>query len=120
MSKNWMGEMTLAWLERKPGSGLLWWDTDERGITRVVDVQQIAVEVQVLVTAHLDGGVGRLVGRGAWWEVKLGEDGEGRQGHFGDALGAELGLVDDDLLDIGVGGLNPVWRERGHCCLCSQ
>lgn len=81
----------------------------------MVDVQQIAVEVEVGIAAGLDGGVGGLRGRGAGRKVELGEDGEGRESDAGDALGGELGRVLDDFLDVGVRGTVPMGDERCHC-----
>lgn len=80
----------------------------------MVDEQQVAVEVQVALLARLDGRVGGLLGDGAGREGQLGVDGKGRQGDAGEALGGELGLVDDDLLDVRVRGLVPVGGEGGH------
>jgi hypothetical protein len=73
----------------------------------VVDVQQVAVEVQVLVTAELNGSVGRAVGQGTRRECHLGVECKGGERHPGDALGGELGIVDDDLLDVRMGWTVP-------------
>lgn len=89
--------------------------TDKGRLAAVVDVEQIAVQVQVLVTAILNRRVRGLGGIRAGRKVEAGIKAPGRHGHLGEALGLELGFVDDDLLDLGVGGLNPVRRERGHC-----
>lgn len=88
--------------------------TDQGRLARVVNVQQVAVEVEVAVLGHLDGGVGGLVGGGAGREGHLGEEAKGRQGHARQALGRELGLVDDDLLDGRVRRLLPVRLEGRH------
>jgi len=72
----------------------------------------------VLVTAHLNRGIGDLGGLGARREIQLGEQGKGRERHPGDALGGELGFIasDDNLLNVGVGGANPMGLKRGaHC-----
>lgn len=81
----------------------------------MVDVEQVAVEVQMLVFAHLNGSIGRLVGQGARREVQFDEQAKGRHGHFGQALGHEVGTADDDVLDVRVGGLLPGGLEGGHC-----
>ena len=88
--------------------------TDKRRLAAVVDVQQVAVEVQVLVTAILNRRIRGLGGIRAGREIEAGVQTPGRDGDPGEALGLELGLVDDDFLDFGVGGANPVRRERGH------
>lgn len=88
--------------------------TDQRRLARVVDVQQVAVQVKVPVTAHLDRRVGGLGGDGARRELQLGEQAERREGNFGDALGGEGGLIDDDLLDVGVRRLRPVRLDGSH------
>ena len=81
----------------------------------MVDVQQIAVQVEVSVAASLDGRVRGLIGRGARWKVELCKHGKGREGNSRDALCGELfGVDDDDLLDVGVGRLLPVGDERSH------
>ena len=68
----------------------------------------------VLVRPDLDRRVRGLVGQGAGREGQLGEVAEGGEADLGDALGAELGLVNQDFLDVGVRGLRPVGRERCH------
>lgn len=57
-------------------------DTNKRWFTRVVDVQQVTVEIQVGVLAHLHRRIGRFLGHGAGRESQLGIDGEWREGHF--------------------------------------
>lgn len=81
----------------------------------MVDIQQVAVEIQVLVTATLDGSIRRLVGRRAGGELELGKQRKGRQSNLGDALGRELGLVDDEVKTVRVGGLDPVGLDGSHC-----
>ncbi|TLS30685.1 hypothetical protein PpBr36_03167 [Pyricularia pennisetigena] len=76
---------------------------DERGVARVIDVQQVAVEVQVPVPADLHRGVRRLIGQGAGREGHLGVEGERGQSHAGAGHGGELGLIDNDFLDLGWG-----------------
>lgn len=89
--------------------------TNERGLARVVDVQQVAVEVEMGVAARLDGGVGGLRGGSAGRKVELCEDGERGEGDARDALCGELGRVLNDLLDVRVGGTVPVGDEGCHC-----
>lgn len=81
----------------------------------MVDIQQIAVQVQVLVTATLDGRIRRLLGRRARGVLELGEQRERRQGNLGDALGRVLGLVDDEVKTVRVRGLDPVGLDGCHC-----
>lgn len=101
--------------QRREGEGgLRRGQTDERGLAGVIDVQQVAVEVEVGVATRLDGGVGGLLGGGAGRPGEAGEDGKGRERDAGDALGGELGLVDEHLLDGRVGGLLPGGGERRH------
>lgn len=80
----------------------------------MVEIQKIAVEVEVPVPADLDRGVGRLVGQGARGKGQLRDDGEGGRGGRGHALGGELGLTDDELQEVRVGRLCPVRLERCH------
>lgn len=80
----------------------------------MVDVQQIAVQVQVLVTATLDGRIRRLLGRRARGVLELGEQRKGRESNLGDALGRVLGLVDDEVKTVRVGGLDPVGLDGCH------
>lgn len=81
----------------------------------MVDVQQIAVQVEVSVTTGLDGRVRGLIGRGAGGKVELCKHGKRGEGDARDALCGELfGVDDDDLLDVGVGRLLPVGDERSH------
>jgi len=47
---------------------------DERWLARMVNVDEIRIEVHVRINTHLDSGISRLVSGGAWWEVQLGED----------------------------------------------
>lgn len=80
----------------------------------MINVQQVTVEVEMRVPAGLDSRVGRLRGVGARRKGKLGKDGKGRQGDAGVALCGEGGLVDDDVLDLRVGGLRPVRGDGRH------
>nr|pir hypothetical protein B9J10.210 [imported] - Neurospora crassa [Neurospora crassa] len=88
--------------------------TYKRRLARVVDVQQVAVKIQVLVTATLDGSIRRLLGRRAGGKLELGEQRKGRQSNLGDALGRELGLVDDEVKTVRVGGLDPMGLDGSH------
>lgn len=44
-----------------PRPALVGIKTDQRGLTGVVEIEQIAVELEVPVASDLDGGVGRLL-----------------------------------------------------------
>lgn len=69
----------------------------------------------MLLTAHLHRGVGSLVGGGAWREGQLREEPVRREGHAGDGPGGEIRRRGyQDLLDLGVGGPDPVGSERRH------
>lgn len=73
----------------------------------MVDIHQIAVQVQMRVPSLLHGGVGRFVrGRGGR-EIDFGVEAVGCDGYFGEGLGGECCVVDDDFLDGAVGGLRP-------------
>lgn len=91
--------------------------TDKRRFTRVIDIQQIAIQIKMAMPAHLHGGVRRLVGNSARREGELRKDSKRRQCHLGVAHGGELLLVDDDFLNGRVRGLLPVRGEGGHCLL---
>jgi hypothetical protein len=81
----------------------------------VIYVHEIRIEVQVLVTAHLDRGVRGLLGDGARREGHLGEEPVGRQRHAGDGTSGKLsGRGDKNLLDLGMRGPGPVGSERCH------
>ena len=81
----------------------------------MVDVQQVTVEIKVAVTASLHGGIGWFRSTGAWWESQLCKYCKRSKSNLGKALGAVLGLVDDELERVGVGGLLPVRGDGGHC-----
>lgn len=92
-------------------------NTHQGRFTRVVQVQQVAVQEDVAVAADLHRGVGRRADEGARREGHVGEDAKGGDADLGQALGGEVPLVgaaEDDLLDRGVGGLVPVWFQRGR------
>lgn len=72
-SSFWTGGISSS--EKRP-------DTNKRWFTRVIDVQQVTVEIQVGVLAHLHRRIGRFLGHGAGRESQLGIDGEWREGHF--------------------------------------
>jgi hypothetical protein len=88
--------------------------TDKRRFTGVVNVQKITVQVQMLVSSHLNSCVCWLRCNSARRKCHLGEDGKGRECHSGQALGGVLGFIDDDLLDVRVGWLSPVRLDWSH------
>lgn len=92
-----------------------WNIKDQAWITAVVDVNQISVQVQVLISAHLYRSVCWLVGLCRWWKVDLGIQSIWGDIDSGDGLGGELGVVDDHFLDLRVGWL---WPERNEWCHC--
>lgn len=63
--------------ERKGNEG----KTNDTGLTAMINVHQIRIEIQMLVLSHLNRGVGRFLGLGAWWEGELGEESVGWEGH---------------------------------------
>lgn len=81
----------------------------------MVDVKQVTVQVQVLVTAVLNRRIRRLVRHSAGWEAHFGVQAKGRNGESRQGLGGELGFIDDDFLDLGVRRLSPGWGKRCHC-----
>lgn len=88
--------------------------TDERGFARVVDVEQVTVEIQVLVLAELDSCITRFDCEGARWEIHLGKNCKGRKRDFGKAFSHEAAIVDDNLLDLRMGWLVPMRRDSRH------
>ena len=85
----------------------------------MIDIHQVRIEVQMLVPAHLDCGIGWSVGGRAWREGQLREEAVRRERHAGDGASGELGGGgDEDLLDLGMRGLSPVGSERCHCDGC--
>lgn len=92
--------------------------TNERRLARVVDEQQVTVEVQMAVLAGLNRGIGRLIGRSARWEGQLRKNRKGRERHARQALRGEFGRIDYDLLNIRMGWLLPVGGEGCHRKVC--
>lgn len=74
--------------------------TDKRWLAGVVDVEQVALEIQVAVPAELHGSVRGLVGNGTGWEIHLGKEAERCEGHARQAPGCEFRMVDDDFLYV--------------------
>lgn len=62
------------------------WELYERGVTRVINVEKIAIEAQMLPRSHLNSGIGRLQRDRAWGEGQFGKEGKGWQGDFGETL----------------------------------
>jgi hypothetical protein len=84
--------------------------------TRMVDVQQIAVKVEVGIATGLNSSICGFASRCARWEVELCKYSEGWERYTRDALGGEfLCIYDNNFLDVGVRGLMPVGSERSHC-----
>lgn len=101
-------------MERKEDAQ--WASTNKRRLAGVVNVQKVAVEVQVLVPANLDCGVGGLFGKGARRECHLGKDGKRSKRDLGQAFRGELGIVDDDILDVRMRRPSPVGSKWRHMC----
>jgi hypothetical protein len=92
------------------------WSTNESGFARMIDVQQIAVQVEMRIATSLHSSVCGLADARARRKFELCKDGKGRERNARDTFGSEfLGVDDYDLLDLGVGGLVPVGSERSHC-----
>lgn len=86
-------------------------------LAAVVNIHQIAVQVQVLPPPHLHRGVRRRGGLRARRELEAGEEAAGRDRDLGEGLGGEVGGGvggKDDFLDVGVRGLGPEGFERCH------
>lgn len=83
----------------------------------MINIQQITVQIEVRVPAHLHRSIRRLVGNRARREVEFCEYRERRERHFGIALGGEFFIVDNDVLDGRVRGLVPVRSEGRHGCV---
>lgn len=88
--------------------------TDKRRFTRVVNIQQVTVEVEMPIASHLHSGIRGLWGFCAWRKVEPGKQRKGRQSDAREALGGEFGLVDDDLLNVRVRGLLPMRSDGSH------
>lgn len=69
----------------------------QRWFTGVVQVEQIAVQVQMRAFARLHRRVCRAIGRRAWRKRELGKDSERRERDFRNALGAVFCFVDNEL-----------------------
>ena len=89
--------------------------TDEGRVARVVDVQQVTVEVQMLVCTELDRRICRFCCRRAWREGQLCIDCKRREVYPRDALGGKVFFVNDNLLNVRVGGLLPLRLDWCHC-----
>ncbi len=85
----------------------------------MINVQQVAVEVNMGVRGDLDSGIGSLVYQSAWREEHPGVEAKGRHRDGGEALGAVLILVHDHLLDLRMGRLAPIRAKRRHECTFS-
>ena len=82
----------------------------------MVDVQQVAVEVEVSIATGLNSSVCGFASGCARWEVEFRKYSKGWERYTRDALGGEfLGIYDNNFLDVGVRGLVPVGSERSHC-----
>lgn len=85
----------------------------------MVDVDQIAVKIYMLVGINLDGSIGWLIYMSTGREGELGEESIRWQINEGNRLGGELlFLVDKDILDGGMRGLDPVGDEWRHNIGC--
>jgi hypothetical protein len=80
----------------------------------VVDVQQVTVQVHVLVLSNLHGSIGFYWRDLARREAHPSKQAKRRYSDLGETLGRELGIIDDDLLDVWVRRLRPVGLERCH------
>jgi len=90
--------------------------TNKTRFTRMVDVQQIAVKVEVGIATSLNSSVCGFASRCARWEVELCKYSKGWEGYTRDALGGDfLSIYDNNFLDVGVRGLMPVGSKRSHC-----
>lgn len=78
----------------------------------MIQVEQIAVQVEMLVLVHLDRGVSRFLGPSARRKIHLGKQAERRHCHLGQALGGEFSIIDDHLQGLRVRGLLPMGLER--------
>jgi hypothetical protein len=73
----------------------------------MVNINQIAVQVQMRIPPLLDSGIGGFARWRGGREIDLGEHAVRCDGDFGERLGGECCGVDDDFLDGAVGGLRP-------------
>lgn len=73
----------------------------------MVNINQIAIQIQMLLPPHLHRRIRRLRRRRRRREIDLGEHAVRGDGDFGEGLGGECCGVDDDFLDGAVGGLRP-------------
>lgn len=56
--------------------------TNKRRLARVVNVEQVAVEIQVAISPHLHRSVGSPLGHIARGELKFGKQAKWRHSHF--------------------------------------
>lgn len=71
----------------------------------------------MFIFSHLNGGISWSVGHRARRKVQSRVERERREGDPRETLGGELGIVDDNLLDLGVRRLVPMRNERCHVFL---
>lgn len=89
--------------------------TDKRRFTRVVNVQQVTVEVEMSIASHLHRGIRGLRGFRARRKVQSGKKGKRWESNAGEALGGEFSLVEnDDFLNVGVRWLLPMRSKGSH------
>jgi hypothetical protein len=85
----------------------------------MIYINQIAVQVQMGISAHLDRRIRRRSGFRARREGHLGEEAKGRKGDFGDGLRGE-GIIAIaavyHFLDFAMGRLGPMRNEGRHRC----
>lgn len=91
-------------------------NTNNARLTRVIDIHQITIQIQMLVPSHLHSGISWFLSLGTWWEAHLRVESVGWEVDFGEGLGGEvLGVGrEDHFLDGGVGRLGPGGREGCH------
>ena len=67
----------------------------------MIDIHQIAIQIQMLVLPHLHSSISRLLSLCARWEIELCEECVGCERDLGEGLGGEVRGVagEDDFLD---------------------
>jgi hypothetical protein len=92
----------------------LWKRTNQTGLAAVIDVHQIRVEVQMRISAHLNGSVSRDQGPRARRKAHPGKQAERSDRDLGEGFRSEPFGANDYFLDFSVGRLLPMGREWYH------
>lgn len=89
---------------------------NEGRFTRMIDVQQVRIEIQMCVCICLDSGISSFWGIGTWWKVHFCKNSKRRKGNLGDGFGGISIFIFavDYFLDVWVRRLRPKGFDGCH------